>query len=183
MSTEQIKQEWTPEGGVMPVKPPTPSHLKQVTFRDEQDANFYHNTVEVTNGVVYIREMDDETYKVFSKKQASFIKMQEEPLQVEIKAREMEAENNLKEAAQLRSDAIAKLAVAEKDLAAFNRWLLEKTVAGWSFDRPFSISAFYQLRSEDNQLVVEEIVRTSRINREGLSEVDANFLADASLAS
>jgi hypothetical protein len=172
MNTEQTSQEWTPEGGVQ-IKPP--AHLRLATFRDEQGEGDYHLAVPVTGGMVYVREMDDETFKVFCDRQKEFIALQEKPLRAELKAQELQAQNRLEEATKLRLEAIEMSLKAKEENYAFTRWLLEKLVAGWSFPRPYTPDAFAQLRSEDHQLVVGEIVRASDLNRS-----DADFLAVAS---
>lgn len=167
-----------PEGGYEAADPNqkvAPNGLRQSPFRDEQDATVYHLVIDVTGGKVFAREMDAPTFKEFSKRQQQFQDMMTRPMMVEQEALQLETQNKFGEAMSLRLKTQEEVAAAQRDNKAFTRWLLERTLAGWSYARPFSMQAFSQLRGDDQQAVVQRIIRASSLGRD-----EADFLAEDS---
>ncbi len=154
-----------------------PAGLRRAAFRDEQGANVYTFEVPTTGGVVYAREMDDETYGEFVTRCKAVVAAMRAPALEEPRAQELDTEGKHDEAVALRQRLQQGYRNAQQENAMIARWVFEKTLAGWDYERPFSVKAFGQLNGDDQQLVMLRVIEKSGIGRE-----DADFLVDDLLA-
>ena len=156
---------------------PVPTNLRKAAFRDEQGADIYTFEVPTTSGVVYAREMDDETYAEFVSRCKAVVAALRAPSENEDRAQELDKAGKHDESAKLRQQLQDGYRDAQHENARITRWTLEKTVAGWSYSRPFSVTAFGQLNGDDQQTVLLQIIQKSGIGRE-----DSDFLVEDLLA-
>lgn len=151
--------------------------LRKSNFRDEQEADVYHDEVSVTGGVVYVREMDDLRYSRLLDLQSEFNQFVSSASENEAKALEIE-KSQPKVARALRDEMEAGLTAIRAKNAAFTRELIESQIAGWSFERTYSPEAFTKLVSDSQTAVLEKVMSASLIGRE-----DSSFLAPPSAQS
>ncbi len=154
-----------------------PAALRLATFRDDQGDDVYHDEAPITGGVVYIRELTDEEYGQFLELQSAFKTLIQTATDAEKSARELEAQNP-DGAAQIRGVSEREVEALKGRNLTFTRELVKAKVAGWSFERPYSPTAFRQLGAKAQNAVIEKIVGASVIGRQ-----DSDFLAESSVRS
>lgn len=143
--------------------------LRALSFRDEQDADGYHNLTAIRGGNVATREMSDEKYAELMELQSVFKSIAEE-------AASIDAGNGDEKA---RAAAMDKINAIKKRNQVFTRQLIEESVAGWDLARPYCPSAFPRvLIGADQNSVLQSIIAASSIGRE-----DSDFLAPNSAHS
>lgn len=149
--------------------------LRALTFRDEQDADGYHNLTPVAGGNVATREMSPDDFEAFRAQVKANIEALKVPARNEQQAQALEAQGKPDEAAKLRAEAQAVYQRAQIDNTAATEDLLNRFVAGWDFERPYTAGAWRALRADDINALINDIIEKSAVGRG-----DVGFLADAS---